>query len=231
MVTGCAQQPRAILNRDAREDPSVLAQRRASAGSSAEPTVGQLWSSFQVSLAAAKSMRITGVVQLSGKPATVDMSGMCDGSNGRSTVTMDNQSLEVTTVSGTYYVKANSAYWRARGLTPEVIIEIGTRYLASTDPSLGQFTVAGFIDSLKTERAITDGMGVIAERTNLNGRAAYLFSVSTAEGRLTLWVSDPAYALLKMRYETNTGTDEITFSEWDAPVSYKAPPPAQVIKL
>ncbi|HET7723816.1 MAG TPA: hypothetical protein VFK68_04195 [Propionibacteriaceae bacterium] len=232
LLAGCSQQPGAMLNRDARMDPSALAQRQASAqASSTEPTVGQLWGSFQASLAAARSMRITGVVQLSGKAATVDMSGMCDGSNGRSTVAIDNQSLEVTAVSGTYYLKANTAYWRAAGMKQDVIVAIGSRYLASKDPKLGEFTVAGFIGSLKSEQAITEGMGVIAEKTTLTGRPVYLFSVRTQDGRVTIWVTDKGYALLKMRYETSAGTDEITFSEWDMPVSYKAPPPAQIITL
>jgi hypothetical protein len=225
--TGCTDQLRAV--RSVYQPP--LGPQTSAAPTPEEPTVGQLWTSFQTSLARARSMRITGVVQLSGKAATVDLSGTCDGTQGRSTITMDNQNLEVTTVGGTHYVKANAAYWRASGLAPGVIVEIGSRYLATKDPSLSRLTVGGFLGSLRTEQAVTDGMGVIAERTTLTGRPVYLFSVRTTGGRLTIWVTDTAYTLLKLRYETTAGTDEVTFSDWDVPVSYSAPPPAQVIRL
>jgi hypothetical protein len=59
----------------------------------------------------------------------------------------------------------------------------------------------------------------------------YLFSVSTKEGRMTIWVTDTAYTLLKVRLEGTTGTEELNFSEWNVPVSYTAPPPAEVIRI
>jgi len=230
-LAACSQQTTASLYR-VHDDPALRAHTQATAQTtSKDPTVGQLWSSFQTSLAAAKSMRIAGTLHIDKKAATVDLSGTCDGSNGRSTITMDNQNLEVTTVSGTYYVKANGAYWRAHGMAPAQIIEIGSRYLATTDAAMGQFNVSSILGSLKTTEPITDGMGVIAEKSSLTGRPVYLFSVRTRDGRMTIWVTDTAYTLLRLRFESPDGTDELTFSEWNAPVSYQAPPPAQIRKI
>ena len=230
-LAACSQQTTASLYR-VHDDPALRAHTQATAQTtSKDPTVGQLWSSFQTSLAAAKSMRIAGTLHIDKKAATVDLSGTCDGSNGRSTITMDNQNLEVTTVSGTYYVKANGAYWRAHGMAPAQIIEIGSRYLATTDATMGQFNVSSILGSLKTTEPITDGMGVIAEKSSLTGRPVYLFSVRTRDGRMTIWVTDTAYTLLKLRFESPDGTDELTFSEWNSPVSYQAPPPAQILKI
>lgn len=230
-LAACSQQTTASLYR-VHDDPALRAHTQATAQTtSKDPTVGQLWSSFQTSLAAAKSMRIAGTLHIDKKAATVDLSGTCDGSNGRSAITMDNQNLEVTTVSGTYYVKANGAYWRAHGMAPAQIIEIGSRYLATTDATMGQFNVRSILGSLKTTEPITDGMGVIAEKSSLTGRPVYLFSVRTRDGRMTIWVTDTAYTLLKLRFESPDGTDELTFSEWNSPVSYQAPPPAQILKI
>ena len=230
-LAACSQQTTASLYR-VHDDPALRAHTQATAQTtSKDPTVGQLWSSFQTSLAAAKSMRIAGTLHIDKKAATVDLSGTCDGSNGRSTITMDNQNLEVTTVSGTYYVKANGAYWRAHGMAPAQIIEIGSRYLATTDATMGQFNVRSILGSLKTTEPITDGMGVIAEKSSLTGRPVYLFSVRTRDGRMTIWVTDTAYTLLKLRFESPDGTDELTFSEWNSSVSYQAPPPAQILKI
>jgi len=230
-LAACSQQTTASLYR-VHDDPALRAHTQATAQTtSKDPTVGQLWSSFQTSLAAAKSMRIAGTLHIDKKAATVDLSGTCDGSNGRSTITMDNQNLEVTTVSGTYYVKANGAYWRAHGMAPAQIIEIGSRYLATTDAAMGQFNVSSILGSLKTTEPITDGMGVIAEKSSLTGRPVYLFSVRTSGGRMTIWVTDTAYTLLRLRFESPGGTDELTFSEWNFPVSYQAPPPAQILKI
>ena len=230
-LAACSQQTTASLYR-VHDDPALRAHTQATAQTtSKDPTVGQLWNSFQTSLAAAKSMRIAGTLHIDKKAATVDLSGTCDGSNGRSTITMDNQNFEVTTVSGTYYVKANGAYWRAHGMAPAQIIEIGSRYLATTDATMGQFNVSSILGSLKTTEPITDGMGVIAEKSSLTGGPVYLFSVRTRDGRMTIWVTDTAYTLLKLRFESPDGTDELTFSEWNAPVSYQAPPPAQILKI
>ena len=230
-LAACSQQTTASLYR-VHDDPALRAHTQATAQTtSKDPTVGQLWGSFQTSLASAKSMRIAGTMQVDKKPATVEMSGTCDGSNGRSTITLGDQNLEVTTVSGTYYVKANGAYWRAHGMAPAQIIELGSRYLATTDPSLGQFNVSSILGSLKTTEPITDGMGVIAEKSSLTGRPVYLFSVRTRDGRMTIWVTDTAYTLLRLRFESPDGTDELTFSEWNSPVSYQAPPPAQILKI
>jgi len=230
-LAACSQQTTASLYR-VHDDPALRAHTQATAQTtSKEPTVGQLWSSFQTSLAAAKTMRIAGTSHVNKKAATVDLSGTCDGSNGRYTITMDNQSLEVTSVSGTYYVKANTAFWKASGMTPAQIIQLGSRYLATTDATMGQLSVSSIVGSLKTTQPITDGMGVIAEKSSLTGRPVYLFSVSTKEGRMTIWVTDTAYTLLKVRFESPDGTDEFTFSEWNSPVSYQAPPPAQILKI
>ena len=48
---------------------------------------------------------------------------------------------------------------------------------------------------------------------------------------MTIWVTDTAYTLLKVRFEASDGTDQLTFPEWNSPISYQAPPPAQIIKL
>ncbi len=230
-LAGCSQQTTASLYR-VHDDPALRAHTHATAQTvSKDPRVTQLWGSFQTSLAATRTMRVVGTMHVDKKAATVDLSGTCDGTSGRSTITMDNENIEVTTVAGTYYVKANAAYWQGIGLTSAQITQIGSRYLATTDASMGQFNVGAIVGSLKTTEAVTDGMGVIAEKTTLTGRPVYLFSVSTTDGRLTIWVTDTAYTLLKVRFESADGTDELKFSEWNSPVSYQAPPPAQVITL
>lgn len=230
-LAGCGAAPTATLFR-AHDDPALRAHVPVTTqGPPIIPTTGQLWSSFQLSLASVKTLHVAGTIHIEDKEATVDLSGRSDNSNGRSTITMGLQSLEVTTVAGTYYVKANTVYWQAAGLKPEQISAIGSRYLASTDPALGQFNVGAIVGSMKTKQMISDDMGVLAEKTTLNGHPVYLFSVSTDGGRMTIWVTDTGYTLLKVRFESPEGTDELVFSDWNVPVAYTAPPAAQVIRL
>jgi hypothetical protein len=228
---GCGYQQSASVFR-AHDDPALRAHTVGTGqASEQDPTVGQLWNAFQTSLVSAKTMHITGTLHVDKRLAKVDMSGACDNSNGRSSITMDDENFEVTAVGGTYYIKANTAYWKAAGLPSNVIVTLGSRYLSTTDPTMGQFTVGSFVASLKTTEAISDGMGVIAEKTTLTGRPVYLFSVRTGEDRMTIWVTDTAYTLLKIRMESTDGTDELSFSEWNVPVNYTAPPPAQIVKI
>ena len=214
------------------DDPALRPHVHATAQvSTSDPTVGQLWNSFQTSLASVKSVRVVGNVPLGTKSADIDASGMRDNSNSKATITVDNQTLEVTVVSGTAYVKANSAWWKASGASNAVINEIGSSYVATTDPAMTGLSVGNILDSFKTNETITDGMGVIAEKTTLNGHPVYLFSVTTKEGRMTIWVTDTAYTLMKVRLEATDGTEELNFSEWNVPVSFTAPPPAEVVKI
>lgn len=230
-LAACGQAQPASLYR-AHDDPALRAHVQTSTrGVPVEPTTGQLWSSFQSSLASARTMHVSGTIHVEKQEATVDLSGACDNSNDKSTITLGLQSFEVTTVAGTYYIKANTAYWKARGLTQDQIGAIGSRYLATTDASMGQFNVSAIVSSMKTTQAVSDGMGVIAEKTTLNGHPVYLFSVSTKSGRMTIWVTDTAYTLLKIRVESPDGTDELVFSDWNVPVAFTAPPAAQVIRL
>jgi len=230
-LAGCGYQQTASLTR-AHDDPALRAHVQATTQVSiGDPTVGQLWNSFQASLASLKSVRVKGTVVDGAKLDIIDASGMRDGSCSRATLTQDNQTIEVTVMSGTAYVKANSAWWKSTGATNAQITAIGSRYVATTDPTITQLSVGALLDTFKTTETITDGMGVIAEKTTLTGRPVYLFSVSTKQGRMTIWVTDTAYTLMKVRLEAPGGTEELTFSEWNIPVSCTAPPPAEVIKI
>jgi hypothetical protein len=230
-LTACGYQQTAALTRT-HDDPALRAHVQATAQVSiGDPTVGQLWSSFQASLASVKSVRIAGSVPFGTKTAVLDASGMRDNSSSRATVTVDNQALEITVVTGTAYVKANSAWWQASGASNATITAIGSRYVATTDPRMTGLSVGNILNSFKTNETITDGMGVIAEKTTLNGHPVYLFSVRATSGRMTIWVTDTAYTLMKVRLEAPSGTEELNFSEWNVPVSFTPPPPAQVIRI
>jgi hypothetical protein len=230
-LAACGHQQTAAFYR-VHDDPALRVHVHATAQTTtSDPTVGQLWNSFQTSLASVKSVRITGSVPFETKTATIDVSGMRDNSCSRATITADNQTFEDTVINGTAYVKANSAWWRAAGASNATITAIGSRYVATTDPSMTGLSVGTMLNSFKTNETITDGMGVIAEKTTLNGHPVYLFSVTTKEGRMTIWVTDTAYTLMKVRFEATNGTEELTFSEWNVPVSFTPPPPAEVVKI
>jgi hypothetical protein len=216
-LAACGYQQTAALYR-AHDDPALRAHvQGTSQATVADPTVGQLWDAFQTSLASVTSVRVAGTVLDGTKVATVDASGMRDRSCSKTTLTVDNQTIEISVVAGTAYVKANSAWWKSSGATTAQITAIGSRYVATTDPTMTQWGVGAILDSFKTTETITDGMRLIAQKTTLIGRPVYLFSVSTKEGRMTIWVTDTAYTLLKVRLEGTTGTEELNFSEWNVP--------------
>src|SRR5659263_3483 len=68
-LAACSQQTTASLY-PVHDDPALRAHTQATAQTtSKDPTVGQLWSSFQTSLAAAKTMRIAGTCLLYTSPS------------------------------------------------------------------------------------------------------------------------------------------------------------------
>jgi hypothetical protein len=105
----------------------------ASAKPSSGPVASDIWARTLTTFAGCKSVRIDGSVPSGTRTGTVNIAGTCDGSNARAQTTTESESFEVISVAGTYYVKANAAFWRATGLDTA-----GTDVTVETTTEAGQ---------------------------------------------------------------------------------------------
>mgnify|MGYP001179299017 FL=1 len=205
----------------------------ASAKPSSGPVASDIWARTLTTFAGCKSVRIDGSVPSGTRTGTVNIAGTCDGSNARAQTTTESESFEVISVAGTYYVKANAAFWRATGATNAEINAIGSRYMATTDVQMGRFTVARMVEDLKAAGLDTAGTDVTVETTTEAGQAAYklVSGARTSASSVTLWTTVKDAIPLRVRVERPSGAIDVTFSDWNAVAPFTAPPPAQVVKI
>jgi hypothetical protein len=178
-------------------------------------------------------VRIDGTIPSGARTGTVNLAGTCDGSNARTQTTTEGESFEVITISGTYYVKANTAFWLATGASNAQINAIGSRYLATTDPRMGVYTVVRMVDDLKASGLATGGTDLSVESTTQGGQAAYKLvrGARTSASSVTVWTTVKDAVPLRVKVEDPSGSLDITFSDWNAVSPFTAPPPAQVVKI
>ncbi len=233
-LTGCGKESVATLTRV--HDFTAYGGK---APASTRPTDGKpvpadLWAKFLTSFTTCTSVRVDGAAPTnSTSTATLNLAGTCDGSNGRLQMAMEAQSLEVITVAGTYYVKANTAFWRASGASSATINAIGSRYLATTDPKIGGYTVATLFAQIKAAGALGGTTDLTVEAVTQGGQAAYKLvrGARTSASSVTVWVTVRDAVPLRVKIDDPAGAMDLTFSDWNVVAPFTAPPAAQVVKV
>lgn len=233
-LTSCGQESAATLTR-VHDFTAYGGKAPASAKpSDGSPVAADIWAKLLMAFTTCTSVRVDGTAPADGtKTATMNLAGTCDGSNGRLQMTVEAQSLEVITVSGTYYVKANTAFWRASGASNATINAIGSRYLATTDPKMGGYTVASIFAQLKTAGLAGGSTDLTVESTTQGGQAAYKLvrGARTSASSVTVWVTVRDAIPLRVTIDDPSGAMDLTFSDWGAVAPFTAPPPAQTVKI
>ncbi|HYO19370.1 MAG TPA: hypothetical protein VES02_11970 [Dermatophilaceae bacterium] len=74
------------------------------------PTAKALYDQMRKSVTAAKSVRMKGAIDNAGKKLTIDIAGDRDGKNTQAKVNDGTSDLELLSVGGNIYIKADSAY-------------------------------------------------------------------------------------------------------------------------
>ncbi len=233
-LSGCGQESAASLTQV--HDFTAYGGRAPASGkaTSTGPVAADVWAKALATFTTCKSVRIDGTVPgADKKSATVNLAGTCDGSNARAQTTLDASSFEVITVAGTFYVKANTAFWRASGLTTAQINTIGSRYLATTDAQMGVYTVARMVADLKASGLDVGGTDLTVESTTMGGQAAYKLvrGARSSASAVTMWTTVKDMVPLRVTIDAPTGALDIVFSDWGAVAPFTAPPPAQTVKV
>lgn len=195
------------------------------------PDAQALWDKHVAAYTGCKSTHMVGTITSNKEVSQINVAGACDGSNGKLQMTMGLQVVEVISVGGTYYIKANTAFWKASGASQAAIDTIGSRYLSTTDARFAQMTTKGMLDALRTD-VTTGPQDVTVEETTLGGQAAYKLvrGARTSPTSMSVWVTIKTATLLRVSYEGAASGADLTFSEWDAVTPFVAPPASQVIK-
>ncbi len=188
----------------------------------AELTFGQVAPKVVAALAAARTLSYTGTESADGRTFQVTYAGRVDGSNFTINVVLDGQAASLRRVSGTTYVRASSAFWRAvRPESPVTgLADKWARLPASGSAIVPHQWLTALGESLETRRD-----AVPVTRTTHAGRP--VLSLSTRRGGGALLVDATTFLPVRL----SEGPDTVAFSDWNSVPAVVAPPAKDIVSM
>ena len=189
----------------------------------------QILAKAQAAAKAAKSVHVKGAMTDGDGRMALDVRLAAAGGSG--SITMDGDRISIMVIGKTAYLRMSDAFWRKQAKSKAeanaVVALIGGRWIktALTNKDLGDLAAfaskPGFFDSLfeepgtlrKTAPKTVDGIACIGLRSS--------------DG--TLWVDASTARPVRLDLAGKSGTDALTFTEYNKVSAPTAPPAAQVI--
>ena len=225
-LSACTSSPPAVKAKPASPSSSP----RVAAGSAAA-----LFQQMRNSSTAAKSVRIKGALGNATNTAArvqIDIAGDRAGKNTRVTANDGTGALEILTVGGKSYLKADAAYWTKNGsaaiarIAADKYVEVP----AGSAAVMGDLTVGRLLDRVFAKDISTvDTLNTKVNSADVNGVPAYLM---TTKGTATkIYVSVDGLAHLLRVQSPKGGQTALDFSQWDAVPPATPPPADRVAKI
>jgi hypothetical protein len=182
-------------------------------------------------VAAAKSVRLKGVVTEGGQEIKIDVTGDRNGKNLRALVNDGDFEVEFLTVGGNVYMKANAAYWTKNASAALAKVAAGKYVKAPVAlPWLDKFQVGYLLDGIHDKSLPSSGLLPKVEMTDVEGVPAYVVAERVSGEDNKVYISADGQARL-MRIASAKNAGALDFSEWNA-VGPMSPPSAdQVVKI
>ena len=190
-----------------------------------------LFDQLRKSGTAAKSVRIKGAItngSITNKAVKVkvDISGDRAGKNMQAMVNDGSGAIEILTVGGQTYLKADTAYWTKNGSAAIAKLAAG-KYIkvpAGSAAGIGGLTVGKLLDQIFAKDISTAGkLNTTVKKTQINGVPAYLMTTKADDTKIYVSADGTAHLL---RVEGSKGEQTtLDFTEWNA-VKPPSPPPA-----
>ena len=193
-----------------------------------------LFQQLRKSGTSANSVRIKGTVAngaATSKAVTVhiDIAGDLAGKNNTAIVKDDTGTMELLTVGGQTYLKADTAYWTKNGNAAIAKLAAG-KYIkvpATSAVKMNDTTVGKLLDQIYL--AAAGKLNATVKKTEVNGAPAYLLTTQANDTRLYVSADGQAHLL---RVEGTKGQlSAWNFTQWNAVPPATAPPAGQVATL
>jgi hypothetical protein len=206
----------------------------SAATSGATSPAAALFQQARKSGTAAKSVRIKGTVAngaSSGKTVTVkiDIAGDLSGKNNTALVNDGTGAMELLTVGGLTYLKADTAYWTKNGNAAMAKLAAG-KYIkvpAASAAKMNDNTVGNLLNQIYA--SATGRLNSTVEKTQVNGVPAYLLTTKANDTKIYVSADGQAHLL---RVEGSKGQlSAWDFTQWNAVPPAATPPAAQVTTL
>jgi len=197
------------------------------------PASSEVYQQMRNSAAAAKSVHIKGAFIENGKRLQIDVAGDRAGTNTRVIVNDGTGAVEILTVKGRFYLKADTAYWTKNGSAAIAKVAAG-KYVtvpAAAEAGMDNLKVGTLLDKiLARDMSTADKLNTKVEEGEIDGVSVYRMTDKVGSNGSKIYVSADGRARL-MRIEGPKSQGSLNFTEWDSVVPVSAPPVDQVVEL
>lgn len=202
-----------------------------SACTSEPPPLHEVWPDVSHKVEHAESVKITAEVSQDGQQTALELAGALDDSNYSGLVAEDKAHVEVRSVDGTTYLRANETFRHSRG--GETFQDVDTeRWIPMASEQDSGFAMSTFYGSftaaLPSDDAFADKQ-VEATTVRIDGQRVYKYSdVDTSQGEVALFIDeDDTLVRLEVDRDDDAPRSQlegtIDFTEWNAVDDVEAP--------
>ncbi|MGD8148802.1 hypothetical protein [Ornithinimicrobium sp. Y1694] len=180
------------------------------------PPLPEIWPDVQASLDEAEAVTATLSGDLEGSDMTMELEGKSDDSEYVIEMTMDDMSVAMLTVDGTFYMKSDEAFWMDSGLTQDQAAMMADRWIEVPEDEAPAGLGIGFLfeEFSMLEPSESDMDGASGVMDEVDGREAYHYTLANGS---QIWIAaDDSAELLRMSADEGGETMEIVIHDWDA---------------
>ncbi len=164
------------------------------------------------------------------------LSGNKDGSNTKANITTKDGTLELLSIDGANYMKADKKFLaktagkEAAGMLATMV---GDKWISVKDASqFGNFNLGSLLDSLGTDSMVSVEAPKVTAKSleDLNGVKTFKYVGDETD----FWIAaegEPYLLKIEATGSASAGTGNMTFSDWNAVAPHKAPATAEVISV
>jgi hypothetical protein len=202
-------------------------------GNSAAALLEQL----RKSSAAAKSVRVKGTINNNASTAkavklNINIAGDRAGKNMQAIINDGTGEIEILTVGGQTYLKADATYWTKNG-TAAIAEQAAGKYIkvpAASAAGIGGLTIGSLLDQIfAKDMSTASKLNTKVQKTSVNGIPAY--AMTTKSDGTKIFVSADGQARLLRVQGSKSQPGTVDFTEWNAVPPVSAPPADQLVNI
>lgn len=201
-----------------------------STGAVDAPSPSDLLARTKAAVEQAKSSHVSGTVEDSGKPVTVDVAGTSDGSSAQGSVKTAGASIDFILVGGSTYIRGDQKFWAQAGAPAARAAELASsrKWVKASAAEAKSFTELANPKALLGELlgSDTNSLTQKVEATTVDGAPCWSLKDRIGSDQAALEVLKSSY--LPAKLDIGKG-QSLRFTDWDAVTAPTAPPASQVI--
>lgn len=201
-----------------------------STGAVDAPSPSDLLAKTNTAVGKAKSSHVSGTVEDSGKPVTVDVAGTSDGSSAQGSVKTDEANIDFILVGGSTYIRGDQKFWAQAGAPAARAAELASskKWVKASAAEAKSFTELANPQALLGELLTSDTNSLTqkVEATSVDGTPCWSLKDRIGSDEAALDVLKSSYLPAKLSIGKG---QSLSFTQWGAVAVPTAPAASQII--